>query len=394
MTTFRERAALPPQIEVHEAFEEVRYVLPPRPLGKARLIGLVPLAVGLVLCALDVFFVLQMLGGMGANSPGEVVLFALAVAVPGLAAIAIGYYLLAGTSEVAIARGELRSMERAGLFRWTRRRRLDAVRQVAVVTLPVKVNNRPVSSGPLAELAALRADCEGAKPFWFALAYPASWLSPLAHDMARRFEQLRPDPLVGPSKPNIEIVEETLGELETQDVLEQPADSKVVVERHASGVTLTVPAAGVWRGAKGLAVFAVLWLVITGSIAVAFNLQGGQFPWWARLMACAFPLVGIGVLARAVNMGRRRAVLAVVGDSLMVLQSSPFRTKRGEWRREQLAAIRVGPSGMKVNDRPVLQLQVQPKEGRKTGLLTGRDETELRWIATELRRALELPRVG
>jgi len=44
-----------------------------------------------------------------------------------------------------------------------------------------------------------------------------------------------------------------------------------------------------------------------------------------------------------------------------------------------------------VNNRPVIELQVHPRVGKKVGLLAGRDETELRWMATQLRRALKVP---
>jgi len=57
-------------------------------------------------------------------------------------------------------------------------------------------------------------------------------------------------------------------------------------------------------------------------------------------------------------------------------------------RREDIADIRAGPSGISVNERPVRERQVHPRSGKKVSLLTGRDEAELRWMATHLRRAL------
>ena len=52
--------------------------------------------------------------------------------------------------------------------------------------------------------------------------------------------------------------------------------------------------------------------------------------------------------------------------------------------------ICVGPSGMAVNDRPVLQLQLIWNAGKPFGLLTGRPEPELYWLASELRRRLSI----
>ena len=46
---------------------------------------------------------------------------------------------------------------------------------------------------------------------------------------------------------------------------------------------------------------------------------------------------------------------------------------------------------MKVNNQPVIELQIHPRGAKKVGILAGRDEAELRWIASTLRRASNLP---
>jgi len=66
-----------------------------------------------------------------------------------------------------------------------------------------------------------------------------------------------------------------------------------------------------------------------------------------------------------------------------------FRGMRHEWSKDQVTAIRAGPSGMAMNDVPVLELQVHPNTGAKVGLLAGHDVDELRWLATVLRRNLD-----
>jgi hypothetical protein len=43
---------------------------------------------------------------------------------------------------------------------------------------------------------------------------------------------------------------------------------------------------------------------------------------------------------------------------------------------------------MESNDVPILELQILPKRGQKFGLLAGRDNNELEWMATRLRRSL------
>jgi hypothetical protein len=38
-----------------------------------------------------------------------------------------------------------------------------------------------------------------------------------------------------------------------------------------------------------------------------------------------------------------------------------------------------------------MELQIHPVGGKKAGFLSGRDNEELRWVATRLRRALKVP---
>jgi hypothetical protein len=97
------------------------------------------------------------------------------------------------------------------------------------------------------------------------------------------------------------------------------------------------------------------------------------------------------MIVSAVNMARRRATLQIESGSLSVTQTGLFGTKQREWRRGDIAAVRADASGMEVNNRPVIELQIHPVTGRKTGFFAGRDTDELRWIATELRKALGVP---
>ena len=59
---------------------------------------------------------------------------------------------------------------------------------------------------------------------------------------------------------------------------------------------------------------------------------------FASLLLSIFVLAGVGMVLGAINMGRRRAVLAVVGGRLLVLQTGPFGSKRREWDRRNWRA--------------------------------------------------------
>jgi hypothetical protein len=45
---------------------------------------------------------------------------------------------------------------------------------------------------------------------------------------------------------------------------------------------------------------------------------------------------------------------------------------------------------MEVNNRPVMEVQVIPKEGKKIGLISNRTREEQEWVAYTLRRALNV----
>jgi hypothetical protein len=159
---------------------------------------------------------------------------------------------------------------------------------------------------------------------------------------------------------------------------------------------MVVPPAGVWKASKGMVAFASIWCifmtVFTCGWLLASNSKkssGVPLPVW--LIIGLFWLIGISMMAGAINMGRRRAVLRVDATGLKVAQQGPFGTRAWQWPREAIAAIRVDASGMEVNDRPVMELQIHPLSGRKKGFFMGRNEAELRWMAAELRKASGTP---
>ncbi len=97
------------------------------------------------------------------------------------------------------------------------------------------------------------------------------------------------------------------------------------------------------------------------------------------------------MLATSLSLARRRATLTCASRALTVEQQGLFGKKVRQWRPGEIAAVRAGPSGMAVNNQPLFELQLHPANGRKVGLLTGRPEPELRWLASELRQALGVP---
>jgi len=180
----------------------------------------------------------------------------------------------------------------------------------------------------------------------------------------------------------------------------QPAGTAITIERFQDGVTIQVPPAGLWKGTRGLFAFAVLWigfmapftLCMGGAILGGQQVQkGNEAVWVLPLLLSVFWSVGIILLLVALNMGKRRAALAVTGGSLMVLQTGLFGTKQRAWGPGEVDSIRAAPSGMEVNEVAILELQIDGSGG-KFRLLAGRTDAELERIARELRRALRIRR--
>ena len=136
--------------------------------------------------------------------------------------------------------------------------------------------------------------------------------------------------------------------------------------------------------------------VITAIMLSAFLSKGAQDPkaiWAIPAFLGLFWLAGIGLLLGGLNMGLRRAAIAFTSGTLMVIQTGLFGSKQRQWMYDAVAAVRAGPSGMTVNDQPVLELQIFGKEPSKFGMLAGRGDPELLWLASELREALGVPEV-
>jgi hypothetical protein len=177
----------------------------------------------------------------------------------------------------------------------------------------------------------------------------------------------------------------------------QPAGSNAVLETQADGITVTLPPAGLWRGTRGFFPFSVAWCALLGIGTLALLVIQpplGEGLWTVLLVLTAFWIGGIVFLLVGLNMGLRRAVLEVSGDTLRIVQTGLQGTHSREWHRGELVDVRADTSSYEVNDVPLLELQIVPRSGRKHKMLVGRPDDELKWLAAELRRALALSPAG
>ena len=383
------------EIRVETSGYDVSYVLPVRPLGKLRWLGLILVGFSVLFISGPAKGVFETIERFARTQQAgfEILAFAvqLFLVVGGSFPGFFGMLAIFGCCRVDWRNQRLSGVECLGPFRWRRRMPRESIRKLRVDFGRDSEDNRPLTEGPFANLGVLWAEFERSKPRMVILGYPRDWLQSLAADLSMR---------VGASAtvvgaPKVEVVDAAAPGPEFADVAEKPAGSRLNLESRANGLLLAVPPAGLWRGSKGLLVFGLIWCSIMGlitglSISINHKNSAGM-PWLVILIFGAFWLIGMSVVTGAINMGCRRATVSVESGTLRVAQISLFGTKDWAWRRGEIAAIRADASGMAVNDVPIIELQVHPLTGKKAGFFAGRDEQELRWLATELRRALSVP---
>jgi hypothetical protein len=379
--------ALPPEIRIIESLEVVQYCLPRRRAPKARLLG----AVGVAVFGLPLVWGVTIWMARSCDGGGAAVLVVIGLLITSSVLVNVLFHFM-GRAEVELGGGELRAIERVGPFRKLRRLPVVRVSRLVVGHLTSRAGRDNNPSAMLADeprLAAILAEVEGGEPMILAPGYPRAWLLAMTQDLARRVKDSALDPLFDPPPLKIAVVEIAV---DAHGFLERPSGSGIVVEHHPDEVTFIVPPPGVGRDARGCVFLLVGVMFLTGALlcmlgaAGIVTLQGDP---WAALGVCL--LCGLILLTGAIELGRRRVVLVVAGFTLRVTTDSPFRYREHFWPRAELYDIDTGPSNQEINDRPLPELQIHLRTGKKFGFLVGRDPEELEFLATSLRRALHMP---
>ena len=343
------------------------------------------------------------------------------------------WYLLAlllGQREIGLRSDWLYAGERVGWLRQSKRWPLQRIKRIQIVDLLPSVTSAnklraamsatPDNSGAALarHLHVLTGVLDDGKRIVLAPIFPRELLDRFATELTQQIaraprEDEGPAPESAPSgsssvvarpieaAPAIGVsqiiaeVKEAVRQAREPDIFEQPPGSDVQVQRFPDGVTFRVPPAGVWKGSAGMFRFGIIWTVLVAGFTTLFGgalLGNGAGP-AALLGPLAFMsffwMIGAALLLIGWNMGRRESAVAVVGDSVMVMQTSLRGSKRREWPRSEIKSAKVGPSGIEVNDRPIPELQLHGPDKKLFGMLAGRDERELLWMATLLRQALK-----
>lgn len=412
---------LPPEVQVTDLWPaSLRLALPRRDLGRGKLVCWLLLAAGLIEMALLAHLIQAALGGpnfiLGSTLASFVSIFGL-LTLAGTVPIWWGLAGLVGHRELEIKNDRLMTVERIGPFWRSKRWKIDSIYAFDVVPLvgDEKSNEQHPTPEIFKRMNVLLVRLEIGKQGMLAWGYPAEMLKPIAAALAemgnaalqRSGQSGEIEVLVKWKKKGVaggsedededEFEEDNIEDEEDSDGLPtRPADSRIEIERFPDGLTIRVPPAGIRKGSSGLFFFSLLWngFMTVFSVFCVLGLVQGKAndfdgnEWILGLFLGVFWFVGIAMLLGAINMGRRQAALAVTGGQLMVLQTGLFGKKQRDWPAGEVKEIRAGPSGMEMNNVPILELQIVDQAGKKFGLLAGRDDAELHWLAWELTQAV------
>ncbi len=380
---------------VRDGLNVVRYILPRRNLGKMRRLGWVPIAFGLFV---TVFMFFWMWGPIasGLRSTGVGRWLGIGFGLLGLPGVAAGFGFLGaglailgnGThSEVSVGNGRICAIERMGVIPLRRCRKTEQVLRLIVEKGGIPVtDNRGRQQTIARDLAFLKAEMQGGAPFLLVPGYPAELLRSLADKLASALPAGNPSSVLETDAPAVEVVESEAGKAVEDVEVPMPAGTDITLRRERNGLAISVPPRGLWKGSQGLFFFSLFW----NGFMVVFTLAmlQGKAPLPACLFLLLFWAIGLGLLFGSIQMARRRVLLAVVNDVLACRSMGPFGTKERRLQLAEIETIRVGPSGVEVNHRPVMELQFISRSGQKTGILSNRSREEQEWLAWVLRQYL------
>jgi hypothetical protein len=408
---------LPPEIEVVTTPRGERYELPQRHVGCLRVAAGPVIFIALIFSGSSLFMALassgliqSLTGGSGSVDILQVFIGAVFFLVSGLIPLAFGCFMYGGRNTIELRDDWLIATHHGGPLRWRRKMPVKDV-----LKLEIKTGNPESSSvGTHPMIGALNAELVGGGRRNLAWGYHKDTLGAMAKLLTERCRVRDGATLVDDNQITIVVEERTLGQWsqfeayrrahnknvsdlppETNEITPQPTDSTVILEPNDVGLTITVPPVGIRKGGKGGLGFSIMWNGFMAVFTFFWFYSGSRFSGWELLLICGFLslfwAVGIGVGVAAINAGRRRAILDVVGDTLLITRQNIFKTRQQEVHRDNIQSIRRDKSGTEINDVPVLNLQVRLYEGKKVSMFSQLSNDEIGWVAAVLREALDVP---
>ncbi|MEY4386259.1 MAG: hypothetical protein RLY20_1542 [Verrucomicrobiota bacterium] len=379
---------LPREIVTEHDPEWSRFDLPPRQLGPLRFIGLVPMlfAVGFAWMPGKqlVHSVTEIIAGSGSGFNWFLVVFLSVFVVAALMPFGFGLFLFAGRTRVVVKKDRIVTTEIAGPFRWSRRWKFAEMDHLEISGATLADGQ---AQGFIGALCGVTVILKNGRKTPVVAGYPRAWLQPLVAEITSLMQRR------GKAVPVEEI--SALPDREdktitTEQRAEKPAGSAIELSSTDWSAEFTVPSRGLFKESCGLVGFGAVWCIFVGVIGwFVFGKEGLNE---GAIFLLLFFAIGFVMLLTGIHLGTRRWTLRANHAQLHVTLKSALRSREWKWAAGEIADIRVGDSGTKVNERMLEQLQVMTHQGKsKTGLLTGRTHDELAWVATTLRGALGAP---
>ncbi len=176
------------------------------------------------------------------------------------------------------------------------------------------------------------------------------------------------------------------------------------ITQNTDGLTIFLPAPG-FRGSKSEIQFGLAFIGVVGFITAVFALvlsgNGMEDSSFGLMAVGVLGLFWLGAAASVANAwirSRRRAIIDVVDDALLITMSMPFSKNTIQIERANIKALGMGPSGVVVDNVPVMALRLDlrktvpigKKNKRVLKLFRERSNDELEQIAEALREALDV----
>lgn len=382
---------------------DTRYILPRRQLGLLRCAGLVPVIFGTFFAGFAIFWMVGVSGLLMGQKPHPFQLIFMLWGIPfvlaGLFVIRTGLLLLlSNNAEVIVAPNLLTIINHAPPFRQVWRLPRDKIAGIRV-GYPRVINRRNQGMPTITLIFDKVAGGETST----ITGYPETILAQLANTLSANTEvtsllragaqhEQKIPVTIEPPQP---LLNRMLNRFQdSTDRLDQPPGSTIELIHTPAGITASIPPTGFRKAARFSLIFGLIWTTFSSIISVVMIHQAGRpdHPGMlgAIFFASLFETIGIVVLVVSVQLAFRKAVIIATPTELVFAQTGPFRKFELTWTRDQIKSILVADSGTEINDVPLKQIQVQQSDGKSKGILTGRDEQELRWLATELRTAIAL----
>lgn len=172
----------------------------------------------------------------------------------------------------------------------------------------------------------------------------------------------------------------------------QPPRSRATLEVTSDGIRILLPALGVFRPQKNGALIGALVLPVFslgGMVALAVFRSHLQDLWmFGMVILGLFVGIGAGVVLTVINERSRTGIVEAGPERLRISSKGILGTRVCEWPSSRVRGLRGGFSGSTVNDEPQMDLLLTLEDNKEWSWFKGRDLNELRWVASEVWKAL------